>query len=259
MKEDRLSELQQRLAPVRQRLLEHSIYSTVTSVAKLQTFMESHVFAVWDFMSLLKALQRKLTCVNLPWLPSQHPATRLINAIVLSEESDDDGQGGHLSHFELYLNAMLAGGADIRRVQTFCDFLRRGDSISEAMTCAAIGDAEQKFMRTTFKFVTAGRPSEIAAAFAFGREDVIPDMFRQFVHALCHESSLKFERFRFYLERHINLDADDHGPKALQMMAAICGDDSGEWAAAERAAITAIDARLHFWDALQARLAAIAI
>ena len=259
MKEDRLSKLQQRLVPIRQRLLEHSIYSTVTSVAQLQAFMESHVFAVWDFMSLLKALQRKLTCVDLPWLPSHHPAARFINAIVLEEESDEDGKGGHLSHFELYLNAMLAGGADTRRVQTFCDLLRRGDSLSEAMTRAEVGDAERDFMRTTFEFVTAGRPSEIAAVFAFGREDVIPDMFRQFVHALCQESSAKFERFRFYLERHIDLDAEDHGPKALQMVAAICGDDPDEWAAAERAAITAIEARLRFWDALQARLTTIAI
>ncbi len=259
MKEGRLSELEQRLAPIRRRLLEHSIYSTVTSVAQLQAFMESHVYAVWDFMSLLKALQRKLTCVDLPWLPSQHPATRLINAIVLGEESDEDGQGGHLSHFELYLDAMLAGGADTRRVHTFCDVLRRGDSLSDAMTHAEIGDPERDFMRTTFKIVNAGRPSEIAAAFTFGREDVIPDMFRQFVHALCQESSGKFGRFRFYLERHINLDATDHGPKALQMMAAICGDDSDEWAAAERTAIIAIEARLRFWDAVQTRLAGIVI
>ena len=252
---DRLAELQNNLAPYRQRLLEHTIYATVNSVPRLRAFMESHVFAVWDFMSLLKALQRSLTCVEMPWLPTRHPAARhLINAIVLGEESDEDGRGGHLSHFELYLEAMEACGAKTQPVLKFCDQLRHGKSFDDAADLAEVNAAARSFMSTTFEFVNRGRPSEIAAAFTFGREDVIPDMFRQFVETLCSESPDNFERFRFYLVRHIDLDADDHGPKALQMVTSICGDDADEWIAAEKAAITAIDARLRFWDAVQRQL-----
>jgi hypothetical protein len=255
---DRLAELQNNLAPYRQRLLEHSIYATVNSVPRLRSFMESHVFAVWDFMSLLKALQRSLTCVELPWLPTPHPAARhLINAIVLGEESDEDGRGGHLSHFELYLEAMEACGAKTQPVLKFCELLRHGKVINDAADLAEVNVAARSFMNTTFEFVNRGRPSEIAAAFTFGREDVIPDMFQQFVETLCSESPDNFERFRFYLVRHIDLDADDHGPKALQMVTSICGDDADEWIAAEKAAITAIDARLRFWDAVQRQLVSI--
>ncbi|MCX7419744.1 MAG: DUF3050 domain-containing protein [Planctomycetia bacterium] len=255
---DRLAELQNNLAPYRQRLLEHSIYATVNSVPRLRAFMESHVFAVWDFMSLLKALQRSLTCVELPWLPTPHPAARhLINAIVLGEESDEDGRGGHLSHFELYLEAMDSCGANTQPVLKFCDQLLQGKSFDDAADLTTVNADARSFMSATFEFVNRGRPSEIAAAFTFGREDVIPDMFRQFVETLCSESPENFERFRFYLIRHIDLDADDHGPKALQMVTSICGDDVAEWAAAEKAAITAIEARLRFWDAVQGQLASI--
>lgn len=250
-----LEQLENHMASHRERLLGHSIYSKVNSVFRLRAFMESHVFAVWDFMSLLKSLQTSLTCVSVPWLTSGNTeACRLINEIVLSEESDEDGLGGHSSHFELYLEAMAACGANIQPAIHFCDRLRNGDSLSNALNLAEVGLLAQEFVRSTFAIINRGRPSEIAAAFTFGREDVIPGMFRQFVDHLCAESPEQFERFRYYLNRHIELDSDDHGPKALRMVASICRQDSDEWAAAERAAISAIDARVNFWNELEVQL-----
>ena len=81
----------QNLAPLRNELLGHPIYRRIDSLNALHVFMQHHVFAVWDFMSLLKALQRRLCCIDVPWLPpANHLAARFINEIVLGEESDDD-------------------------------------------------------------------------------------------------------------------------------------------------------------------------
>ena len=72
------------------RLISHSLYAELRDEESLRIFMRSHVFCVWDFQSLLKALQRLVTCVEVPWLPTADPeARRLVNEIVLDEESDE--------------------------------------------------------------------------------------------------------------------------------------------------------------------------
>ena len=82
--------------------------------------MEYHVYAVWDFMSLLKALQIELTCTTLPWKPvGDTKIRRLINSIVLEEESDVDADGNPSSHYEMYLDAMIECGADTKKIESF--------------------------------------------------------------------------------------------------------------------------------------------
>ena len=113
-----------------ERLISHPLYDELRDEESLRIFMRSHVFCVWDFQCLLKALQRKVTCVDVPWLPTADPeARRMVNEIVLDEESDEAPGGGHLSHFELYLQAMEDCGADadIRGacIQRRCPWLMR--------------------------------------------------------------------------------------------------------------------------------------
>lgn len=63
----------------------HKLYAAVNTEEKLKIFMEDHIFAVWDFMILLKQLQRKLTCMDKVWLPPKfNNMTRFVNEIVLS-------------------------------------------------------------------------------------------------------------------------------------------------------------------------------
>ena len=134
----RVDQLRADIAPQRQVLLGHPVYADIRHAAALRTFMEQHVFAVWDFMSLLKALQRSLCCVAVPWLPSQLSlGSRLVNEIVLAEETDEDGQGAYASHFDLYRRAMTRLGADTTRIDEVLRRLRTGQDVRRA--CAARG------------------------------------------------------------------------------------------------------------------------
>ncbi len=91
-----------RLGSLRAALLDHPLYADVASIADLRRFMEDHVFAVWDFMSLLKRLQQDVTCTRVPWFPANNArAARLINDIVIGEETDVDPDGTYVSHLDL--------------------------------------------------------------------------------------------------------------------------------------------------------------
>ena len=122
---NRLNQLRDSTLAIRRQIEGHALYREITTVVELRLFMEVHVFAVWDFMSLLKALQRCLTSVSVPWVPSPHPnSCRLINEIVLGEESDTYADG-YLSHFELYLEAMREAGADTGPIKRLVGQLQR--------------------------------------------------------------------------------------------------------------------------------------
>lgn len=245
-----LKTLHERIEPLRQQLASHRLYTSIRSLSDLNLFMQSHVFAVWDFMSLLKALQRSLTWVEVPWQPTQDAVTRrFLNEIVLGEESDSC-DGRTFSHFELYLEAMQQCGADTAEISRFLRILRSGASVTQAMDWAGIPIGASRFVGETFAILDSESLPAIAAAFAFGREDVIPEMFRSFVRELNSSLSGRVQTFLFYLERHIEMDGDDHGPLALRMIENICGDDPLRWNEAEYAAERALRARIHLWDSI---------
>src|SRR5216683_916238 len=109
-----------KLTTLRAELLAHPLYAEVASVADLRRFMEDHVFAVWDFMSLLKRLQQDMTRITVPWFPADNArAARLINDIVIGEETDIDPDGSYVSHLALYLRAMRDVGASTRQFEKF--------------------------------------------------------------------------------------------------------------------------------------------
>jgi Protein of unknown function (DUF3050) len=248
---DELSALNSEIEPLRQQLLQHPVYRAVNSVRRLQLFMEQHVFAVWDFMSLLKALQRTHTCMTLPWMPKgSRRLVRFLNEIVLGEESDEDGRGGYASHFELYLDAMKQMGASTFAIDRFVSLLGGNVHIERALTeCGARSGAVQ-FVQNTWSCVNSGKPHCIAAAFSIGREDVIPEMFRQIVHALEAQSPGQFDRIRYYLERHIEVDAGSHGPMALETIGEMCSNNPTLWRESTDAANAALTARIRLWDSI---------
>ncbi len=241
------------IAPARARLLKHPIYKSLKSIEDVRVFMGHHVFAVWDFMSLLKGLQRALTSVELPWRPvGSASARRFINSIVLEEESDAV-DGRPFSHYELYAEAMREVGADPAPCDKLIAKARSLDDLPAALKARDIPPAARAFVKATFGFIATGKPHVIAAAFTFGREEPIPDMFRALL-ARIEKRGAKVETLKLYLERHIHLDEGEHGPMAEQMLAELCGDDPVKWAEAAEAAVAAIEARLALWDGVVAAI-----
>jgi hypothetical protein len=246
-------ELREALEPARHQLLEHPLYGAVDDLDRLRTFMASHVFAVWDFMCLAKRLQRELTSVGPLWRPPRAPAlARFINGVIHGEESDLGPDGEAISHCELYIEAMDEVGADTRRIRRFLELLHGGADADLALINAKAPPSARRFVRHTLSQALDGEPVEVLAAFLFGREDLIPEMFSR---RLPHwRESRAAPRFTYYDERHLELDGDDHGPAAGRALMELAGSDPAAWRAARRAAEDAIAARVALWDRVHAEL-----
>ena len=243
------------LGDARERLVSHPLYGLVDSPARLRRFMETHVFAVWDFQSLLKAMQQQLTCTTVPWLPTADAeARRLVNEIVLDEESDELPEGGAASHFELYLDGMRRAGADTRPIERLIALLREAVPLDRALASCGGPAAAVRFVRRSFAVIESRAVHRIAAAFTYGREDVIPDMFRGLVAPLADQDPSTWGRFRFYLERHIAHDDERHAPICRRVVARLCGQDPIRWAEASATARECLESRIEMWDALAASL-----
>ena len=255
MTSPRIDRIRSKLAPLRLALLAHPVYARIDGIDALRLFMGDHAFAVWDFMSLLKALQRRLCCVDVPWTPPPSPAAcRLINEIVLAEESDEDGHGGYASHFDLYLGAMRSSGAGTARIDRFVGEVRKGQGVVPALESVGAPASVRRFVGQTFEVIDRGEVWAIASAFAFGREDLLPDVFRRIVGELDATEGGGLGDFRYYLDRHIELDGGEHGPMAGRLVEGLCGDDPDRWRSAEDAAVRSLEARMALWDGICGRL-----
>ena len=238
---------------IRSRLAGHDLYARLSSHQAIALFMEHHVWAVWDFMSLLKSLQRQLTCVETPWTPKGEAEIRyLINDIVIGEESDLDRHGHRTSHFEMYLAAMRGLGASTLKIEQFVELVGNGIEVSRALDAVGAPAASAVFVRQTFGVIQRGRAHELAAVFTYGREDVIPTIFLGILDHLGDAEGVDISDLRYYLERHVTVDGDHHGPLARRMVGMLCGDDPLRWQDAADAARNALIARLELWDAIAA-------
>lgn len=228
----------------------HRVFSMVADVIKLQTFMEWHVFAVWDFMSLVKRLQWDFTCETIPWLPpSNNRAARLINEIVIGEETDDAPGGTHASHFELYISAMTEIGASTNQISSFIELLQSGTEVVAALEFVSAPIAIIEFVRSTVETARNAPIHEVLGSFFYGREHSIPIMFQSLLNRWTVDPR-SAPTFVYYLNCHIELDHDNHGPAVEAIINEVMDDLYESWRAFWRAALKAMELRIGLWDGL---------
>jgi len=247
---------------LRTALLDHPLYTQVVSVADLRGFMEDHVFAVWDFMSLLKRLQQDMlqqdmTCIEVPWFPTDNAkAARLINDIVIGEETDIGPDGAYVSHLALYLRAMRDVGASTRLFEKFRSPVLVGIPVEVALARIGAPLHVQAFVAHTMTLANSGSTEEVLAAFLYGREDIIPEMFRRLLDTLygTGHNDERLRHFIYYIDRHIELDGDSHGPKGRELLDDLLANAPDREARARRAAYSSIEARIGLWNGTLSKL-----
>ena len=237
------------LTALKKQLVSHKVYEKINNVDSLKIFMENHVYAVWDFMSLLKSLQLHLTTVKIPWTPTKDSnAARFINEIVLEEETDIGNSNIPSSHYEMYIDAMKEIKANTNKIELLLEKIKEKKSISKSLDEIDAKLPVKNFMQFTFDTIATNEPHKIASVFTFGREDLIPNMFIQIVKNINNEKNVSAKKLIYYLERHIELDGDDHGPIALKMISNLCGDNKKKWDDVIIYSKKALKERIKLWD-----------
>ena len=244
-----VEKIKESINPFIYKIVEHKLYSAIEDIEDMRVFMQYHVYAVWDFMSLLKSLQKNLTCVNVPWVPVGNADTRfLINEIVTGEESDVDISGVRKSHFEMYLDAMDQCGADSTGIKTFIASLQQHGDLELAFKTAQTPAAAREFVNFTFSIINSNKTHLQSAIFTYGREDLIPGMFVSILTDIDRNFPDSVSIFKYYIERHIEVDGDHHSKLAIEMTNNLCGTDEGKWEEAEESIKEALKKRIGLWD-----------
>jgi len=219
--------------------------------------MEDHVFAVWAFMSLLKRVQQDMTCISVPWFPADNAkAARLINDIVIGEETDVGPDGSYVSHLDLYRRAMADIGASTRQFDRFCSLALVGVPVEVALSRIGAPPHVRAFVAHTMALANSGSTEEVLAAFFYGREDIIPEMFRRLLDTLygTKHNNDSLRHFIYYIDRHIELDGDSHGPKGRELLEDLVTNSPEARERALRAACRSIKARIGLWNGTLSRL-----
>ena len=238
---------------LQQQLVNHPLNCSIHNKKHLKTFMEHHVFAVWDFMSLIKAVQCLIAPTTIPWIPSVHPHyVHFINQLVSEEESDymysNNSCNNPRSHFECYLEAMTEVGANTYLISRFINMVR-DKGLDAALSIPHIPTVAKQFMIFTFDVINRNQPHLTVAVLALGREEMVPQLFRSLKQNLKIDKSNARTLFA-YLDRHIELDEQEHGPIAVKLLQELCADSRIKQSESVEIAEQALAARLEFWDGI---------
>ena len=246
-----MNNISQNLEPLKDKLRNHSLYNNIKDVEDLKIFSSAHVYAVWDFMSLLKFLQINLTSVSVPWFPNKNTATsKLINEIVAGEETDEDQDGVPASHFELYIDSIEEFGLNTSKIIKNINSLNNLETIENDIDELNLKNYVKDFLKFTFSVIKRGKVHEVASVFTFGREDLIPDMFIPLIEGINAENN-DLNKLIYYFKRHIEVDGDMHGPMSMEMLSYLCNNDPIKIEDSSSVSEEALLARISLWDGIE--------
>lgn len=246
-----LDELRGELESLTKQATGHQVFKRLTSLENARVFMQHHVYCVWNFQSLLKRVQRDFTCQTTPWMPIGNPeARRLINEIVLEEESDMHPTLGALSHYELYRQAMEQAGCDVTVLDAFMTDMSETHDLMRTVRSSSIPSTVKEFLEQDFRVILHGNTHKVLALFTLCREEAVPSFFLPMVKTLNEGVGDRLELFVYYLNRHIEVDGDRHGPASRRMLDEACGDDDNMWREAYATAIENMTLRIGIWDGI---------
>jgi hypothetical protein len=251
MEPSRIEAIRNTLKPMRVRLLAHEIYVQLETLDDLREFMEHHVFAVWDNLPQLKALQNSISSADSIWTPSEEPlSNRIINEMLLEEESDSDGDGGYISHFELYRKAMQQAGAKTYMIDRFLVLMQEEEDLEKVLEKIRMPESIKNYLRLNWEISHCGEPHKIAAAYFLGREDVVSELLYRLDGDLLDHHQKDLALFRDYLLRHTRIDEQQQNRRIEAVLHELCGEDEKKWQEAEAAAKQALEARYALWDGM---------
>lgn len=253
---DMLQFLEEEFSKKRKQLLNHTMYDNIKTIDDVKKFMLVHIYAVWDFMSLLVRLQKEITSVNIPWenKPNISRFVRMINEIKTCEESDESLiQGEYISHYDMYCKAMSELGIDIPpvpKINVINFYSKFIDSEQLSRDNPNIAKPILDFIRFNLNLAYNGSIVEVISAFTYGREDLIPEMFNKLLPSLesvdDYEDKLKW--LKYYVKRHIEVDGDTHGPMMVEMLNYYCEDDIYKKIQSLQTAVLSLELRIKLWD-----------
>ena len=244
---DNLKSNKKKLNDLKRKITAHPLFANKLEPKHICKFMESHIFAVWGFMSILKSLQKMITPNNLPWMPNKNTKNGLVNfvnEIILCEESDYIEGIGFISHFEIYLLAMKNMDAKTDQLDKLISIISSKGYDEKYLDNIDATDEVKSFLKHDLEVSMKGTLPEIVGAFTLGREKVIPNMFGYILPAIKETSTSKY--LVTYLERHIDIDGDRHGPLSMKLLNTSCGEK--ELSLAYATAIKSLELRLLVWD-----------
>jgi hypothetical protein len=108
-----------------------------------------------------------------------------------------------------------------------------------------------KFVEYNIKTAITKPITDVVAIFYFGRENLIPQMFERFIN----QSSIKSTQYlKYYLQRHIEIDSEDHGPKMLKLLNFVTNNNTQNIKNCINIGIDSIIKRTELWDNILIRL-----